>query len=210
MAPKYVLNYFPVAGRAEAARLMFKVAGVDFTDNMISYTDWPNVKSDTKRFPLNQMPTLEVDGKVICQSAGIYRYIANELGQYGESNLEKADIDQICETLRDILPKFTKVIFYDKDLTDEEKDKKCVAMLEDDETKKALNFIFSFLKANNEGKGFLVGNKISLADFFVHSVDSVFVRFKPAYKDDYPEAKGLIDRINAIEAVKKHNEEKKY
>ena len=48
MAPKYTLNYFPIGGKAEAARLMFKVAGVEFTNNMITQTEWANIKSDSK------------------------------------------------------------------------------------------------------------------------------------------------------------------
>ena len=48
MAPKYVLSYFPVQGRAEPARLLFHVAGVEFTDNHISNVEWSNVKGDSE------------------------------------------------------------------------------------------------------------------------------------------------------------------
>ena len=46
MAPTYILNYFPIAGRAEVARLMFHVAEVEFTDNQLPIADWPKHKSD--------------------------------------------------------------------------------------------------------------------------------------------------------------------
>lgn len=54
------------------------------------------------RFPLSQMPTLQVDDKVICQSSAIFRYVASEYGFYGENTCEQVNIDQICETLNDI------------------------------------------------------------------------------------------------------------
>ena len=63
------------------------------------------------KFPLKQMPTLEVDGKVICQSAAIYRYLANEFNLYGSSNVDHALVDQICETLSEILTEILKIVF---------------------------------------------------------------------------------------------------
>ena len=46
MAPKYILNYFDAAGRAEAVRLMFHAAGVEFTDNRMDSPEWLKNKSD--------------------------------------------------------------------------------------------------------------------------------------------------------------------
>lgn len=46
MAPKYILNYFNTPGRAEAVRLMFHAAGVEFTDNRMSGEEWQKSKSD--------------------------------------------------------------------------------------------------------------------------------------------------------------------
>ena len=55
-----------------------------------------------RRFPLGQMPTLEIDDKVICQSMSICRHLATEFGLYGANTQEQAIIDQICETLNDM------------------------------------------------------------------------------------------------------------
>ena len=46
--PKYTLNYFNTAGRAETARLMFALAGVEFTDNLITGEEWAEIKNDSK------------------------------------------------------------------------------------------------------------------------------------------------------------------
>lgn len=46
--PKYTLNYFNTAGRGETARLMFALAGVEFTDNLITGEEWAEIKNDSK------------------------------------------------------------------------------------------------------------------------------------------------------------------
>ena len=64
-----------------------------------------------KRFPLGQMPTLEADDQVICQSNAICRFVARELGLYGSNSLEQAVVDQVCETLNDIGNEMIKIFF---------------------------------------------------------------------------------------------------
>jgi len=208
MAPKYILNYFDAPGSGEAIRLMFVTAGVEFTDNRISQEDWPNNKSDSKRFPLGQMPTLQVDDKVICQSKAIYRYVANELGFYGSNNLEKAIIDQVGETLHDWTVDFFPIVFGGHD--DETKKKKFAEFYASDKLKKQLTFIQNFLKNNNGGTGFFVGDKISLADISFYGATLNFIkpnRVSPGNStllDSYPELKALIERIEAVDSIKKY------
>ena len=112
MAPKYVLEYFNLQARGELARLLLHQAGVEFED--IEHKlgpDWVNIKNDVKRFPLGQVPTLAVDGKVICQSQAINRYLANEFGLYGENNEQKVIIDQVTETIQEFVEDYYKLYF---------------------------------------------------------------------------------------------------
>ena len=77
MAPKYVLNYFGVPGRAEPIRLLFHVAGVEFTDNHLSKADWTTLKSDSKLFmeyKIGNAYTLETT-IVIFAAASLYSKI---------------------------------------------------------------------------------------------------------------------------------------
>ena len=46
MEHKYILNYFPVTGTAEACRMAFHFAGVKFTDNQIPFPEWGKYKAD--------------------------------------------------------------------------------------------------------------------------------------------------------------------
>ena len=48
MAPKYVLTYFNVRGRAEPTRLLFKAAGVEFEDRRFSFEEWGKEKEQLK------------------------------------------------------------------------------------------------------------------------------------------------------------------
>ena len=58
---------------------------------------------------MKQIPTLQVDERIICQSTAIYRYLANEFGLYGSSNLDKATADQVGETIEELLEEIKKI-----------------------------------------------------------------------------------------------------
>ena len=58
---------------------------------------------------MGQMPTLEVDGQVICQSAAIYAYVAETLGLYGANASERVVINQVSETLTDFIKDYFEV-----------------------------------------------------------------------------------------------------
>ena len=52
--------------------------------------------------PFGQLPVLEVDGVTISQSMAIARYLANEFGLAGNSNLTKAQIDEVVDVVNDV------------------------------------------------------------------------------------------------------------
>merc|ERR1719427_252335 len=201
---KYTLSYFPIGGRAFLSRLMFHHAGVEFTDNMMTFADWGGVKENTSKFPLKQMPTLEVDGEVICQSRAINRFVANELGLYGSNGMERAIIDQVLETIADMF-QLINTVMYSK----EAKEKKLEQFKEitsKDKVKLMYNFLTNLLKKKNDGKSFFLGDKLSFADISFYVSHCFFSEIDPQVLDQYEELKALFSRVGAQENIKKYME----
>jgi glutathione S-transferase len=73
------LYYFDSPGRAESARIIFVVGGVQFEDVRFSRDQW--VSQYKAKSPTGQAPFLELDnGKILCQSFAIHYYAAAKCG----------------------------------------------------------------------------------------------------------------------------------
>ncbi|XP_011498494.1 PREDICTED: glutathione S-transferase-like [Ceratosolen solmsi marchali] len=99
---KYKLSYFPVKALAEPIRFLFSYAEIDFIDDRFDRNDWPTIKPTT---PFGQVPVLEVDGKKICQSNAICRYLAKKCGLAGKNDWEELEIDATVDTIHDLRAK---------------------------------------------------------------------------------------------------------
>lgn len=65
--------------------------------------------------PFGQVPILEVDGKRVCQSTAICRYLAKQFGLAGKDDWEALEIDATVDTIHDLrasksIPIITKFI----------------------------------------------------------------------------------------------------
>lgn len=177
MAPQYKLSYFDVRALAEPIRLLFAFQGVEYTDDRVQRDTWPAIK-DTK--PWGNMPVLEEDGKVIAQSGAILRYLGKKYGMFGTNDFEAAKIDEMIEASNDLRQACFKVF------------------MESDETKKAegqtklASETFPFyLKRwsailEKNGTGYLVGNKLSIADLHVASYLQIFGESSPDMMKEFP------------------------
>ncbi|VDO84943.1 unnamed protein product [Haemonchus placei] len=76
----YKLTYFDGRGPAEIIRQekIVTVAGEDCEDVRVTFGDWPKLKED---MPFGQLPVLDIDGKQLCQSFAIVRYLAKQFGR---------------------------------------------------------------------------------------------------------------------------------
>ncbi|XP_022081075.1 glutathione S-transferase 1-like [Acanthaster planci] len=184
--PSYKLVYFNIRGRAEPTRMMLNYVGQKFEDVRYSSEEWVKHKPTT---PFQQLPYLEVDGKIIPQSRVIEGFVAREFGLNGASNEETTTIDLVTAVLKDIMDPLGK-IFYEKD---EVKKKELSATYYGETAPRFLKGLEDILKTNNGGDGFFVGSKISRADIVF------YVSMELSLKDDvlkeYPKLYSLKERV---------------
>jgi len=72
------LYYFPVRGRGEPLRFLMRYAKIPYTDNIVMFKDWPELK---KTVPNGQLPAIKLpNGRFIGETGDIARYIATRAG----------------------------------------------------------------------------------------------------------------------------------
>lgn len=62
--------------------------------------------------PNGQVPVLEIDGKVMFQSAAICRYLATIVGLSGANAMENYEIDNVVDTMNDLRFSENSLTFY--------------------------------------------------------------------------------------------------
>ena len=70
-----------------------------FSSHFSLSEDMPSLKPS---LPFGQLPVLEVDGDMIGQSMAIARFLANQYGIAGSSNLVKAQVDEVVDVMNDV------------------------------------------------------------------------------------------------------------
>ncbi|XP_077998947.1 putative glutathione S-transferase 6 [Glandiceps talaboti] len=197
--PKYVLTYFNVRARVEVSRMIFAAAGVDFEDVRVPFEQWPEKK---KKVPFGALPVLEVDGTTIAQSLAIARFLANEFGLAGKTNLEKAKVDMIGDAFNDLFTGIVKWWF-----TKDEAEKKELREVYVTKTvPNTLAALVKLLEANNGGNGFFVGDSLTWADlaFLVHC-DYYLGRLKDAnLLAPHKKLVALRERLVKLPKIKKY------
>ncbi len=93
--------------RAEVLRVSLFIGNIPFEDVRISKEEFREVILTGKlrngmSVPFHQLPVLEIDGKIIGQTAGIARFCGKIAKLYPEDNILAAKVDQIIDTATDI------------------------------------------------------------------------------------------------------------
>ncbi|EDV25616.1 expressed hypothetical protein [Trichoplax adhaerens] len=202
--PNYRLTYFEARGRAELARYLFALADVSYEDVRVTSEEWKKIKGDSKA-PFGQLPMLEVDDKVLCQSDAIAVYLAREFGLAGKTSWDEYRVYVVQGAFGDAMTKIIGVHF------------------EADETKKAEkqkdfseNFLPSWLSAVEKvykegGTSFFVGDSLTLADIYFLIACETLQVFSQGSKDIFKSAPALdelFDRIANIPQIKAWREKR--
>nr|AEB91975.1 glutathione S-transferase sigma 3 [Locusta migratoria] len=193
MAPKYKLTYFPIMGLAEPIRFILSYGKIEFEDNRFESDKWPSIKES---MPFGQVPVLEIDGKKICQTIAICRYLAKQVGLAGDNDWENLQIDMAADTVTDIR---TKIVSPNYE-TDEEKKQKKKAEVINETLPFLLPRLDNLVKQNG---GYLANGKLSWADlYFVALIDLLKFMIGFDITKDYSNLSALKNKVLEIPAIK--------
>ncbi|KAJ8044172.1 S-crystallin SL11 [Holothuria leucospilota] len=198
--PSYKLISFDGKALAEVVRYLMELKGIKYEDRRIQKEAWPDLKPKT---PLGQLPVLEIDGIQYPHSHAMYRYLAREYDFYGSSSKEQLEIDVVCETVDDIWPEFYKIFNAEGDEKKNELRKK----LADDGAMKLITNLEKLLKKNNNGSGWFIGKKVTLADVMAFNIIYDFLPAVLEIKEgefdlkEHDVLKAFVDRFKAQDKI---------
>jgi len=167
MTTKPRLSYFSARGLVEPIRFLLLDAKVDYERN--DFGMWgpgmepPKALTELKQsgvLDFGSVPLWEEEGLKLVQSASIARHLARKYGYNGSNEHEAAKIDSYIEGCKDTVQALRKVM----NVSEDQKKKVWEATLKED-VPKWFAFFETILSKN--GTGYLVGNKVSIADFYV-------------------------------------------
>ena len=98
--PKYTLHYFKVNGRAMISRAILSSVKADWTNDMISFEDWPSIKK-SGLCEFEQIHILELDNRKYSQSHAIELYLAETFDLMGNNIEENYQIRNILFAIDD-------------------------------------------------------------------------------------------------------------
>ncbi len=166
---KITLYYFKIPfWRAEVTRLSLYIGEIPFEDYRIEGNDYDKFKKtgelpNKKIAPFQQLPVLDVDGKIFAQTGAIARFCGKLSGLYPKNDDYKAAlIDQIIEGAQDINYLVT-LSGRDKDL---ERKKIARDILATRHLPKWFRFLEDLL-IQNTGSIYFVGGDLTIADLAI-------------------------------------------
>lgn len=201
------LTYFNGRGLAETSRLLLAVSGEKYEDFRYPLTikDWKTHSFVKEEFDLDKkngvleksrgkLPFLTVGEEVICQSKAIERYLGRRLKMMGNSEVESAKIDAICECVRDFKDEYQKV-----------------RRLEGEAREKGMEVWFTTTLPERlqsleplVGLNYSVGESVSLADVTLYSfLTQFFDNTEGARKalENCPHLKSVVDNVGNLESI---------
>ncbi|XP_053307174.1 glutathione S-transferase P [Spea bombifrons] len=185
--PEYTIIYFNVRGRCEAMRMLLADQGVEWKEDVISVEAWGQGNQKAKAV-FGQLPGFKDGDIVLYQSNAILRHLARKHGLYGKQPNDASLIDMMNDGVEDLRLKYIRLIYqnyeegkgtYIKNLPDE------------------LKHFERFLSENNGGKGFLVGEEISFADYNLVDLLLNHLVLAPECLADFPLLSAYVERVTS-------------
>ncbi|XP_002733918.1 putative glutathione S-transferase 6 [Saccoglossus kowalevskii] len=202
---KIVLHYFVVRVRAEPIRLLLHYGGIKFEDKRYTMEQWMEMtKKGEFRGPFGVLPYVEYNGEILGQSIAILRFAARSVGAFGENAVETAQADSIADTVTELVEPLSGLLLMKPDDMEEQLKTLYAATIVT-----SMKMLENQISTTNDGKtGYLVGKKITHADFMVFNIMETIE--KTYQKDDldiyaeFPLLKGHRDLIKNLPQLQKY------
>jgi len=182
------LTYFDTKGRGEIARIILAYAGVRYTDERVK------MGRDLSGFglPFGQLPVLTYKGTVMAQSMTIARFLAKEFGLAGFTPMETAKVDEVIDSISDIMTAGIPAFF--------SKDPKVM-----EEYIAKLMEYFGRMEALLQSRGgqFLVGNALTWADLMLFTFVDMMKDLNPTLLEKFAGLSALMETVQEIPNIKK-------
>ncbi|KAM3727284.1 Glutathione S-transferase [Dirofilaria immitis] len=189
----YKLTYFPIRGLAEPIRLLLVDQGIKFTDEHIPKDDFVSIKS---QFQFGQLPCFYDGDQQIVQSGAILRHLARKFNLNGENNAETTYVDMFYEGIRDLHSKYTRMIY---EAYETQKDPFIKNILPQELAK-----LEKLLATRDNGKNFILGDKISFADYVLFEELDVQQILDPHCLEKFPLLKAFHQRLGDKPKIKEY------
>lgn len=185
----YRLLYFNIKGKGQPIRLLLHDQGVEFKDDTVAGRDeWATVKPT---LPFGQMPVFWDGDLLLAQTGAILRYLSRKQGTYGANDLEATLIDMAYDGIEDYYQRYIRMVY---DNFENGKG----PFLAETLPNVTLPAMQKLLMSNKNGEGFLVGDKISFADYHLFQfLDALMSLSASACLDAFPVLKAFYERIKA-------------
>jgi glutathione S-transferase len=157
------LHYFDIYGRAESIRFLLSHAKIKYENVLINNDTLKDLKA-SGNLEFGQLPMLETeDGKHLCQSWAILRFLGRKYGYYPDEAEIAWKIDSCVDAVEDYLNAYFKFNF--------ESNEERKAQFKENWLKMLPEWIAAIEKriTSNGGK-YVAGDKITIADFALAAV----------------------------------------
>lgn len=207
------LKYFPLMGLGESIRLVLAAADQDWKEEAPDFGQM-KAKAGTAESPFGQAP-LYSDENVqnAIQSGAIVRYLARKHGMYGSTPEEMLQVDTLLDADKDFVMKYVPLIY-----KDECSDAAMKAFVEthllpgDAEHARGgphMMHLEKWLSRNNGGSGWMVGDKLTVADTQIYWLVYKFhgrEAFQKVFdfKKHYPLLTAHYERVKSIPGIAKY------
>ncbi|KAE9554771.1 hypothetical protein FO519_002032 [Halicephalobus sp. NKZ332] len=155
--------------------------------------------------PQGTMPVLEVDGKKICQSQAIMRYLGRAHNLTGRNHLERAIVDSIADLVKDFYNQvkpyyYARLGFGPGDVSELRKEHLIPA------AESKLPLFEKYLK--DAHSGYYVKSGLTYVDFIVAEFFDILYAMESSIFSPHPALIEHVKRIHSLPTVKKYVEKR--